>query len=50
VFVVDGRRRLLQAFMSLEHPLIEKFKHEELKYREIKVLHIILDVPFYSRV
>ncbi|KAM0867668.1 hypothetical protein ACQ4PT_041852 [Festuca glaucescens] len=40
--------RLAEAFISLEHPLITKFQHEELSYRAIKVFYLILVKPNYT--
>lgn len=40
VLAIDDRRRLLEAFMSLEHPLVEEFQSEEMSYRALKVLNL----------
>ncbi|CAN6241453.1 unnamed protein product [Urochloa humidicola] len=50
------KRRLLEAFMSLEHPLITQFKCKELSYRVIKdmacefhhTLELLRKTPFSS--
>ncbi|XP_051219426.1 tRNA-specific adenosine deaminase TAD1 [Lolium perenne] len=49
--------RLAEAFISLEHPLVTKFQHEELSYRAIKdmaceyqqMLELLREAPFFSR-
>lgn len=49
--------RLAEAFMSLEDPLVTKFKHEEQSYRAIKdmaceyqqMLGLLREAPFFSR-
>ncbi|KAL6844211.1 hypothetical protein ACP4OV_025884 [Aristida adscensionis] len=50
------KRRLLEAFMSLEHPLVTKFHHEEISYRAMKdmaveyqyTLELLRKAPFFS--
>ncbi|KAM0867670.1 hypothetical protein ACQ4PT_026481 [Festuca glaucescens] len=49
--------RLAEAFISLEHPLITKFQHEELSYRAIKdmaceyqlMLELLREAPLFGR-
>ncbi|KAF0908464.1 hypothetical protein E2562_025429 [Oryza meyeriana var. granulata] len=51
------KRRLLEAFVSLEHPSVKKFRCEELSYRGIKdvaheyqqTLELLRKAPFFSR-
>ncbi|KAL6651743.1 hypothetical protein ACP70R_010668 [Stipagrostis hirtigluma subsp. patula] len=50
------KRRLLEAFMSLEHPLVTKFQCEEMSYRALKdmaheyqyTLELLRKAPFFS--
>ncbi|KAM3391587.1 hypothetical protein ACQJBY_012964 [Aegilops geniculata] len=49
--------RLAEAFVSLEHPLVTKFRHEKLSYRAIKdmaceyqqMLELLRKAPFFGR-
>ena len=49
--------RLAEAFISLEHPLVTKFRHEKLPYRAIKdmaceyqqMLELLRKAPFFGR-
>ncbi|CAM0901631.1 unnamed protein product [Alopecurus aequalis] len=49
--------RLAEAFMSLEHPLVTKFKHEEQSYQAIKdmaceyqqMVGLLRQAPFFGR-
>jgi len=51
-----SKRRLVEAFMSLEHPLVTKFQSGELPYRAMKVeaheyhhtLELLRKAPFFS--
>ncbi|KAI5009554.1 hypothetical protein ZWY2020_011691 [Hordeum vulgare] len=49
--------RLAEAFISLEHPLVTKFRHEKIAYRAIKgmaceyqqMLELLRKAPFFGR-
>uniref|UniRef100_A0A0E0KX01 A to I editase domain-containing protein n=1 Tax=Oryza punctata TaxID=4537 RepID=A0A0E0KX01_ORYPU len=51
------KRRLLEAFVSIEYPLVKKFHCEEMSYRQIKdmaheyqqTLELLMKAPFFSR-
>nr|XP_025880981.1 tRNA-specific adenosine deaminase TAD1 isoform X4 [Oryza sativa Japonica Group] len=51
------KRRLLEAFVLIEHPLVKKFHREEMSYRQIKdmaheyqqTLELLRKAPFFSR-
>uniref|UniRef100_A0A453DID6 A to I editase domain-containing protein n=1 Tax=Aegilops tauschii subsp. strangulata TaxID=200361 RepID=A0A453DID6_AEGTS len=49
--------RLAEAFISLEHPLVTKFRHEKISYRAIKdmaceyqqILELLRKAPFFAQ-